>query len=146
MCSRPLFTVISNLTRRQISLVPSSIFQDNKQRDLGKIEAFVEICKQTILVETTIFYSPIAVSLTRHRQPEATLPGDQLVAGRSASTVRREEKKDEERGQRPCGERGHPDFERSLLTRKRVVSQGSPSFFVGGVFGTATPLPLGSTV
>lgn len=42
-----------------------------------------------------------------------------------------------ERGQRPCRWKEVTRISSGLLlTRKQVVSQGSPSFFVGGVFGT----------
>ena len=119
----------------------NTVYRRKNQSIPGSLETNYQELRQRFSIFQSVF--PWVVTDTG-TEPEATLPEDQLVAGRSASTSSKGWEKRRRRRAKTVSRRRSPGFRAvfSLLTRKRTVSQGSPSFFVGGVFGTAaTPFP-----
>lgn len=87
----------------------------------------------SILQQRSVFSSYV-VADTGRAVPEATLPGDQLVAGRSGCSRRRKK-----RAKTVAEERGDPDFFVSLHQRENRISRWPIIFREGSILAPRLP-------
>lgn len=87
----------------------------------------------SILQQRSVFSSYV-VADTGRAVPEATLPGDQLVAGRNGCSRRRKK-----RAKTVAEERGDPDFFASLHQRENRISRWPIIFREGSILAPRLP-------